>query len=155
MHDEFQKLIYSSFKSEIIPNVDLKNIALMITFLYNISIPMSEKIVFDYDTENNGKLNKNQYENIMSQFFIVDKSVLKNRVEVFKSCDSNNDGSINIKELRNLHVYMQNYLISTNQKCELYDVDYVMETFSMKGDGKLNFLDVNKYMNELNINFTE
>lgn len=133
--------------------MELKNIALMVTHLYNTTIPMSEKIVFDYVTENKGKLNNKQYEDIMKEFFTTNIHVLKKRIEVFIQCDSNNDGSINATELEKLHDYMQEDLIRSCSNFELYTVDYVMETFNKKRDGKLNFLDVNNYMNELNTNF--
>lgn len=153
MPKEFYKYIYPSFKPEIIPNIGLKNIALMVSHLYKTSVPVSEKIVFDYDTENKRYLNKYQYEDIMKQFYSTNESVLKNRIEVFKNCDSNNDGSINVIELENLHGYMQEDLLKVNSNHEIYPVDYVVKNFNKKGDGKLNFLDVNMYMNELNINF--
>lgn len=146
MPDDFYKIIYSKFNAETIANVDYQSLASFLTNTYKLPLPASEKILFDVSTKHDYKLNKYKYEYVMKQLYKVDKIVLARRIEIFKNYDSNKDGYLDKEELYELFSNMKFGKKLTREYFSLYSVDYCMYTFDKNGDGKLNFLDFNKYM---------
>lgn len=153
MPDEFYTKIYSKFKQENISDVKFKNIARFLKEMYTLPTYIGQKILIDYDTEEIGKLSINQYEDIMKQLFNVNPLVLDARMKIFKKCDFNYDGYIDLNELPFLQYYMYLDIIRTKDCACLHSVENIISYFNMRHNGKLNFLDVIKYMDHLNTNF--
>lgn len=121
--------------------------------MFSLPLPASEKIVIDYDTKQRGELNKNQYEDIMNQLLDVDMSVLYRRILIFDNADENHDGYIDLTELPNLRYSMELEIKRTGNAIGLHTIDHIVKHFNMNGNGNFNFLDINKYMADLKMNF--
>lgn len=153
MPDEFYAQIYSKFKPEEISNVEFKNIACILKELYKLPTYISQTILNDYDAEKIGKLSINQYEDIMKQLYIVNPLVLDGRMKTFKKCDFNDDGYIDLDELPFFQYYLYREIVRTKDCICLHSIENIISCFNMTGNGKLNFLDANQYMDHLNTNF--
>lgn len=149
----FYKLIYSVFDPKTMTSIDFEDLEHFLINTYNMTGPMSEKIITDNDTELNGKLNKNQYKDIMKQLYKVKPLVLSKRIEAFDKCDYNYNGYISKIELPCLHRQVEIKLKRTGSYVHLQPVEYILYDFDINEDGQLNFLEVNKFMAELSTDF--
>lgn len=121
--------------------------------MYGLPKYIVEKIIDDYCNQESGQLSSIDYENIMIQLSNVDKSILKKRLIVFNQFDDDKDGYIELKQLPELHNYMNNELKRTNNARNLYSEDFVLNHFNKNTHGEFSFLDINKYMQHLHLNF--
>lgn len=121
--------------------------------MYGLPKYIVEKIIDDYCNQESGQLSSIDYENIMIQLSNVDKSILKRRLIVFNQFDDDKDGYIELKQLPELHNYMNNELKRTNNARNLYSEDFVLNHFNKNTHGEFSFLDINKYMQHLHLNF--
>lgn len=89
----------------------------------------------------------------MNEFYNVNKSVLQARLEVFNYFDIDNNGYINKNEFSLLNNYLNCHLVYTNNNKSIYSLHKVFKIFKINNRKNLNFLDIYKYMKELDINF--
>lgn len=109
--------------------------------------------MIDFGDKHNRELNATEYEDIMLQFNAVDKSVLQGRFNVFNNFDYNKDGYIELVNLPALHTHIIDELKKTNSNRSVYPDNYVISNFNKNGRGQFNFLDFNKYMENLHLYF--
>lgn len=121
--------------------------------MYDLPVDVTDKIINDYCDQDNGLFNSTEYENIMAQLITVDERILKRRLNVFNKFDYNKDGYIEVEDLPDLHTHMKNELENTNNTRHLYSVEFVLNHFNKNGCGQFNFLDINKYMQHLHLEF--
>lgn len=126
----------------------------MLTNRFNLPAAASKTIVIDYDTKKCGKLNNYRCEEIMKQLLNVDESVLQKRLLIFDFADSNHDGYIDLSELPTLLYFINSKINTRSTTTSSLSVHYMVKHFNMNGNAKFNFLDVNKYMNSINKNFS-
>lgn len=133
---------------ETIDNVEFKRLAWFLTDMYNLPIIASQKVIIDHSHKDDHKLSKHEYEDIMTQLYIMDNEVLAKRITIFNECDSNKDGYIDEKELPELFRILKYNIYEFREVIGLISVEYCMYHYDENHDNCLNFLDFNQYMNE-------
>lgn len=141
-------MIYSQFDRELIENVQYLRLAIFLVFKYNIPFITSKKIIIDHSNNDDHTLNKHEYEDIMFQLYTTNKTILANRIEIFKSCDSNKDGYIDGNELPELFSILEYNKHEFREVIGLISIEYCMQHYDKNNDNYLNFLDFNQYMND-------
>lgn len=141
-------MIYSKFERESIDDVEFQRLARSIATTYIIPYIICKKIVINHSHKDDHKLSKYEYEDIMTQLYIIDNEVLANRVKIFKNCDSNKDGYIDEKELPELFRILGYNKYEFCEVIGLKSVEICMQHYDKNNDKYLNFLDFNEYMND-------
>lgn len=141
------------FKPEAFEKLDTDFLKECVTKIINIPYYICENIVDDYCTGKEEKLIRNNYEYIMSEFYNVNEKVIQSRLEIFNYFDVDQNGYIDSNELFSLNKYLDCHLVYTNNNRVTYPVHKVFKKYNKNIMKKLNFLEVFKYMKELNVNF--
>ncbi|CAO0798533.1 unnamed protein product [Mucor circinelloides] len=96
-------------------------------------------MINDVDSDNNGRIDFNEFLTIMSRMKGADDETENDLLEAFKVFDKDQDGSITQDELRSV-------MTNLGQKLTSQELDEMIKEADTDGDGKINYKEFVKMM---------
>lgn len=94
------------------------------------------------------ELDAKQYENIMIQLYLVDNTILTQRIKAFQNYDQDHDSYISETDFNKRFRFMKNEAKRNFIPGIMLSIKEIMKIFDKNNDKKLNFLEFNQYVSK-------